>query len=428
MIKLYEYQKPIVSKVVRHLRRVQRGLLVMASGLGKTIVAASILKAWSKGAQKRTLFLCHENRILDQSRLEFGRVLDDSMTYATFHGDRKDKTDCDIVFASFQTMLRHVHRFRPDEFDCLIVDESHHGKAPTYEQVISYFQPKDFILGITATPDREDEYDIREIFGSEIVNIPLEVGIAKEWLTPIEYRLITDNIDAAKLQQIVADMVQGRKRISIHDLNESIFIEARDEEVAAEINRYNQKGVIFCESITHAEHFLQFLQNARTYHSQKTKGENRATLEMLRSGDIQYILVIDKFNEGIDIPDVELIVFLRVTDSRRIFLQQLGRGLRKAPSKEKVTVLDFVGNCNRLQQVKEMIDRIGRVGFMPNPPKTPMTVSGKGFEFSFQDELVEILNLLGESFYETWEEASAAARRLGIRSSKKYPMVYKRDP
>ncbi len=174
MIQLYAYQKPIITTVVSALRRTRKALVVMAPGLGKTIVAASILKEWSEVGRKRTLFLCHENRILDQSRLEFSRVLDDKVTYGTFHGERKDEMDRDILFASFQIMHRHVRKFRPDEFDCLIVDESHHGKAPTFEEVINYFQPKDWILGITATPDREDTHDIRDIFGLEVVNIPLE--------------------------------------------------------------------------------------------------------------------------------------------------------------------------------------------------------------------------------------------------------------
>lgn len=398
----------------------------MASGLGKTISAASILKVWSRRTRKHTLFLCHENRILDQACVEFRRVLDDKVTYGTFHGEKKDETDRDIVFASFQTMHRHVRKFRPDEFDCLIVDESHHGKAPTFEEVINYFQPQDWVLGITATPDREDEHDIRDIFGHEVVNIPLEIGIANGWLTPLEYRLITDNIDTAKLKQIAADVLQGRKRISIRDLNELLFIEARDEEVVAEINRYSGKGIIFCESVAHAEHFLQFLPDARTYHSQKTREENRSTLEMFRRGEIEFIIVVDKLNEGIDIPDAERIVFLRVTDSKRIFLQQLGRGLRKAPGKEKVIVLDFVGNCNRLQQVKEIIERV-RTYAPRNPPNVPIVLSGRGFEFLFQDEQIEILDLIGRSFYETWQEASAVARQLGIKDSRVYRQEYKAD-
>ena len=429
MIQLYNYQQAAVTKAIRILRQKRRALVVMAPGLGKTITPAAILKAWSRKARKHTLFLCHENRILDQARLEFRRVLDDDFTYGTFHGEKRDETDRDILFASFQTMRRHVHKFRPDEFDCLIVDESHHGKAPTFEKVINYFQPKDWILGITATPDREDEYDIRDIFGSEIVNIPLEMGIANEWLTSLEYRLITDNIDATKLRQIAVDVLQGRKRISIRDLNELLFIEARDEEVVAEINRYSGKGIIFCESVAHAEHFLQFLPNAHTYHSRKTKQENRSTLEMFRQGEIEFIIVVDKFNEGIDIPDAERIVFLRVTDSKRIFLQQLGRGLRKAPGKEKVIVLDFVGNCNRLQQVKEIIERV-RTFAPPNPRNAPVVVSGKGFEFIFQDEQVEILGLIKvirQSLYETWQEASVVAIALKIKSEKEYSLRYKED-
>ena len=252
------------------------------------------------------------------------------------------------------------------------------------------------------------------------------MGIANEWLAPLEYRLITDNIDVAKLRQIIVDVRQDRKRISIRDLNELLFIEARDEEVAKEINRYSGKGIVFCESVAHAEYFLQFLPHARTYHSQKTREENLSTLEMFRRGKIEFIIVVDKFNEGIDIPDAERIVFLRVTDSKRIFLQQLGRGLRKTQGKEKVIVLDFVGNCNRLQQVKEIIDRV-RMFAPPNPRNAPVVVSGRGFEFLFQDVQVEILDLIGRSFYATWQKASEAAQRLGIKDTRVYKQEYQQD-
>ena len=399
MIELYpEYQVPAFKKLVKHFAKNVVGLMVMATGLGKTIVAAFWAKREYKKGQKG-LFLCHDTGILDQAMDEFQKVFGrKEVSLKTFFGSDKDwdADKGDIVFATFQT-LRESNPFFEDEFDFIIVDESHHGQAPTYKEVIEYFNPKT-LLGITATPNREDEKDIREIFGDEVVSVPLEEGIANGWLSQVEYHILNDNLSHWKLKKIVKKVLDEGKRVSRKQLNETIFVKARDEVTAQTIQEYaigNKKAIIFCENIPHAENFQKFLPNAQVYHSENTKKHNRKVLQDFREGNIQYILTVNKMNEGIDIPDAEIIVFLRCTDSKTIFLQQLGRGLRKLLNKEKVVILDFVANCDRVAMIKKFSEEIRkRAGNNFELTKDILHVTGKTFDFIFNDEQIDILEVI----------------------------------
>ena len=440
MITLFEYQQIAFELIIKAFMASSTALVVMATGLGKTIIAAFWARTEIK-KKRKGLFLCHDGGILDQSLVEFRRVLGNSYSLKTFYGDKKDwrADEADIVFASFQTLL-NCNPFHEDEFDFIIVDESHHGQAPTFKEVIQYFKPKK-LLGITATPDRMDLKDIREIFGNEIVNYSLEEAIAKGWLTQIEYHILNDNLSHWKLKKILQDVLEKGERVSIKQLNETIFIQKRDEEIAKTIHEFTgstKKAIIFCEKIDHAENFQQVLADAGieslTYHS-KVKGgkkELRKRLNAFREGSLQYILAIDKFNEGIDIPDAEVIVFLRCTDSATIFYQQLGRGLRKVFGKEKVSVLDFVANCERLAMVKEMAFRIKEFTgnhFMLS--KELLHVSGNAFDFAFSDEQVDILDLIkriNTPFCSTWQEASAISMDRKFSNIMEYRKGYRGDP
>lgn len=398
MITLYpEYQVPAYQRLVEHFKTNVAALLVMATGLGKTIVAAF----WAKREYKRNrkgLFLCHDTGILDQAQNEFRKVMGNAITFKSFFGNEKDWTadQGDIVFATFQT-LRETNPFFADEFDFVIVDESHHGQAPTYKEVINYFRPKK-LLGITATPDREDMQDIREIFGDEVVDISLEEAVAMSWLSQVEYHILNDNLSYWKLKKIAKEVLEEGKKISLKQLNETIFIEARDGETAKTIMEYagaSKKTVIFCENIKHADNFQKFLPKSAVYHSKKSKDRNRQALQDFRDSNLQYILTVNKMNEGIDIPDAEIIVFLRCTDSKTIFFQQLGRGLRKIANKQKVVVLDFVANCERVAMVQNLACEIKkRVGNGFELTKDMLRISGNAFNFVFSDEQVDVLELI----------------------------------
>lgn len=433
---LFDYQWKALNLTMKAFETRAKALVVMATGLGKTIVSAF----WAKSELKkkhRGLFLCHKNNILEQAIGEFRKVIGNDAKFCSFFGSDKDfdADKADIVFASFQTYANWKDAFFENEFDFIIIDESHHGQAPTFKEVIQYFKTKK-ILGITATPDRMDMKDIRDIFGEEVVNYTLEEAIAKGWLTQVEYHILNDKLSHWKLKKIIKDVLEEGQRVSVKQINESIFIKKRDEEIARTIQEYagtSKKVIIFCEKTDHADNFQKYLPGSLAYHS-KVKGgekENRKRLDAFREGSLQHILAVDKFNEGIDVPDAEVIVFLRCTDSKTIFFQQLGRGLRKIFGKEKVIVLDFVANCERLAMVKEMAHRVKE--FAGNNfvlSKELLHVSGSSFDFVFSDEQVEILNLvkrINEPFYETWQEASRSAMNLKIMDQKDYVRRYKED-
>jgi superfamily II DNA or RNA helicase/DNA-directed RNA polymerase subunit RPC12/RpoP len=392
MIELHEYQKEAVLSLNRRFQEHGRALLVAPAGIGKTIKAA----AWAKQhiGSGRGLFLCHENRILEQAQAEFRQVLGNEASLGVFHGEQKVFDEVDVCFASFQTFRHWKDAFFPDEFLYVIVDEGHHAGAPTFRPVVDYFMPA-YLLGMTATPDRTDDVDIRDIFGEEVVDISLEMAIINRWLTPFEYHVITDNLHPTTLKRLIREEFGEERRVTLLQLNESIFIRLRDDKVAERIMRHNKKTIIFCERIEHAEYFSEFIPGSKPYHTGRGSRENQATLAAFRSGDLQYILAVDKLNEGVDIPDAEVIVFYRNTDSERIFLQQLGRGARKKPGKEKYIVLDFVSNIHRLLALQEMVERIEEARKEREEfDSALMQLSGHGFDFRFTEEQLALFEVV----------------------------------
>lgn len=434
MYTLYDYQKDALRKVLRALEIQMAVLMIMATGLGKTVVAAKFAKREYKRKQ-RGLFLCHENHILNQAFDDFRQELGPEAVLRKFYGEKKDwnADEADVLFASFQSFKDWHRVFDKNHFDYIVVDESHHGPAPTYKRVIKYFTPKK-LLGMSALKQRTDELSIEELFGKPVVEFPLEMGLAMGWLTYVEYHVMNDGINAASLQQMTQEVLEKGKRVSIKQLNENIFVQKRDEEVAEEIRKYNngeKKTIIFCENIQHAENFSLYLPGSVMFHSGQTADQNNQALQDFRDGKVTEILAVDKFNEGIDVPDVEVIVFLRNTDSLNVFLQQLGRGLRKIAGKEKVIVLDFVANCQRLMYLAEMGGRVnGYLGKGLDLAKEKLSISGDAFDFIFTDlqiDILEILKRLKAEFYPTWQEASAAAIQLGLKSALGYMKGYRVD-
>ena len=446
--KMYRYQRNAYKKVVDALILTARALLVMATGLGKTFVSVQVVKRFWKPGEK-VLVLCHDNGILDQNYKTYSEVLGKKCTYAKFYGKDKnwEADDHDIVFATFQSIASHFadadrkNIFSKKHFKYVVVDESHHGKAESFEDVILYFKPL-WRLGMTATPDREDEENIEELFGPPVIKYELAEAIAKGWLTPVDYKVLSDGINEERLAEIFRDVMDGNIRLTEKQLNKQIFIQMRTEEQCKIIQKYTKNGakaIIFCEDIEHLYHVKKLLPKSGAVHSPK-KGyvnDNDKALSDFEEKKIRHLITVDQFNEGRDIPDTEVIVFLRKTDSRRIFLQQLGRGLRLFPGKEKVIVLDFVGNIERIKFIQDLVDDIegrgGRGGRKPG--KTPSVhVEGRGFNFNFTDKIIDLLSVFKriseprESFYETWKEAWAAAKKLGAKNSTSYKALYRKDP
>jgi len=332
----------------------------MATGLGKTITTAFDVQRWIRNhARSRVLYLCHQNDILRQAQQTFARVLglQNDNQYAFCHGSDKARVfEARIVFASLQTMREYRAMFEPDAFSYVVVDESHHSHATTYRPTLEYFQPR-FMLGVTATPDRMDFQDIRNIYGPEVFNLPLEDALAQRLLTRVDYRVVTDELTNLS----VLDTTVGK--LSTRKLNRTLFVPKRDEEIVRIVQHHmssiNQPRVmIFCHSIDHCRRMAALMPGALAIHSHLSRSDQLSRLQSFRSGCSSVILTVDKFNEGIDVPEANLIVFLRSTVSETIFLQQLGRGLRKEQNKRKVVVLDFVANCERLERVHSLWQKV----------------------------------------------------------------------
>ena len=452
VIKPYVYQVPCIDIVKKTLLTKDEALYVMAMGLGKTITSAFVVEDRLREG-KRGIYLCHETYILKRVQGEYVKVLGEGFNFKTFYGSEaegnKDWTadQADMVFASFQS-LNNWHNqwflaFDRDHFDFMVIDESHHAQAPSYKEVIDYFQCKK--IAMTATPDRMDLKDIREIFGEEVFDLPLEVGIANGWLANVEYHVLSDGINNAKLKKICQDVLGHGRRVSIKQINETIFINERDKsqrDVVAEFSKIKElsgdkKTLLFCERTIHADNLLPHFERSGVMHSKKTWKENQTVFDAFEEGKLQYVASVNKFNEGKHVPGVEVIVFLRATDSLTVFWQQLGRALAKIGNKTKVIVLDFVANLERLIMIRDMMLRIKKIQGEPveGPIKPPIdtdtfNVTGEGFEFIFSDELVDVMKIieaLRKGYYETWEEAGKAAIVLGISTSIEYKANYKKD-
>ena len=431
----HDYQAQAADVTVSSLQACRQALVIMATGLGKTLVAALVNRELRQDRGRfRNLVVCHDTDILEQSEPTFRSVLGDSVEIGYFNGETKEGADAEIVFSTFQTLREWKNAFFPDEFDLVTIDEAHHSQAMTYKDVIEYFSG--VRLGLTAIRDRMDGKDIAEIFGEPVVSIPLEEAMLRGLLTPFEYRIVSDGLNTEVVRAVTREIASG-KRFTLSDVNKRLFIETRDDEIVRRIKREagSRKTLVFCRNIRHADHIAEMLGPlARSYHSDATRAVNRDTLNAFRAGVIQFLVTVNKANEGVDIPDAEVVVFLRTTDSKTVFFEQLGRSLRKLPSKKKALILDFVGNVERIVMLQDMVRKIGQnLGLFKNDETQSVSVSGSDFEFNFSETIVEVLNLvarLSRDFYPTWQEAAIATQRLRIQSSADYHRQgkYRADP
>ncbi len=436
----YPYQAIAIPDCVKALRTAGMALCVMATGLGKTFTSAFIAKEF--GA-KRILFLVHNNFILSHAKDEFVQVFGPAVSMSFYNGmEKRGAEKAAIVFATWQTMRDNLENWKKSHFDLVIVDEAHHADADTYKPVAQYFTgPR---LGLTATPPEPgDKKDIRDLFGPEVVNITREEAIARGWLPRIEYHVITDkSLNEDELQKIVGEIRESKKRFTMAEVNRRVFIRKRDNEIAKIINGYDEKAIVFCPNIPYADRFAKQLHLCETFHSSKegangnnTHAENQRVLKHLHDGIIRRVCAVNAFNEGVNVPSVGLVAFCRCTETRRVFDQQLGRGMRQG--KNKLIVLDFVSNLERIQLVSEMVKKIADMheNFTSEEERLhegyereKFEVSGAGFEFTFSDKIVDLMKVLEHTqadFYPSWQEASVVAIRAGFKSGKKYVSGYK---
>lgn len=315
-----------------------RALVVAAAGSGKTYLAAFDALNFNP---KRLLYVVHEGSILKKSLETFQDVFGKNVTYGIYSGENKE-FDTDFVFTTNLTMARSLELFHPEEFDYIIIDECHHATAETYKKIIGYFQPE-FLLGLTATPERMDNQDVFELFDK---NVPYELrlrdAIVNDLVVPFHYYGIRDQLVDYGLNK----MQERRMIAQLASEEHANFIQAQIE---AHRPTGKLKALAFCRNVTHARMMCEIL--GERYHTAYLTGRNdigeriRAYNDLQSdSADLEILFTVDILNEGVDIPGVNMVLFLRPTESSAIFIQQLGRGLRKYDNKSYVTVLDFIGN------------------------------------------------------------------------------------
>lgn len=317
----------------------RRGLVVLATGLGKTWLAAFDTQA--VGA-RRVLFVAHREEILDQAAATFLRIRPGSRV-GYYAGQQRD-VDADILCASVQTLGKdaHLERFRPDHFDYVVVDEFHHAAAPTYRRLLTHFKPR-FMLGLTATPDRSDQSDILSLCDDNLVfTCSLFEGIHSKLLTPFHYYGIFDE------SVNYAEIPWRNGRFEPEALTNKLATLGRARHALREWQRLKQQRTLaFCVSIKHADFMAEQFRKVGITAQAVYGGSELAraeALEQLRDGSLEVVFSVDLFNEGLDLPEIDTVMMLRPTESKILFLQQLGRGLRRAAGKEKLVILDFIGN------------------------------------------------------------------------------------
>ncbi|MFW6295213.1 MAG: DEAD/DEAH box helicase family protein, partial [Halanaerobium sp.] len=322
------------------------GIVAAATGVGKTYLAAFDSINYNK-----ILFVAHRDEILKQAAQSYKNV-EPELEYSFFNGQEKIK-EGKAVFASIQTLHKEKYLekyFNKDDFDYIVVDEFHHAAADSYLNVLNYFEP-DFLLGLTATPYRMDNKDIFELCSNnKIYEIDLRTAINRDLLVPFEYYGIYDaevDYDKIKYQNGKYNSIELEKALSTHKRADLILKNYQ--------NLGGKRTLGFCASIEHAKYMAEYFNEkgikAVSVHSSNDRGSyfmnrNKA-VEYLNKNKIDIIFAVDIFNEGVDIPKLDTVLFLRPTESYVVFLQQLGRGLRKAENKEKLRVLDFIGNYKR---------------------------------------------------------------------------------
>lgn len=327
-----------------------KGLVVAATGIGKTYLAA-----FDSAKYQRILFVAHREEIIKQAAQSFKNVRN-SDDIGFFYANQKD-TNNSFIFALVQTLGKDEYLnekyFARDYFDYIVVDEFHHAVSNNYNKIINYFTPK-FLLGLTATPERLDSKDVFALCDYNMVyEVRLKDAINKGWLVPFKYYGIYD--ETVNYEDI--DYKYGK--YDDKQLEEALMLNKRGELILNHYQKYNsQRAMGFCSSKHHAEYMAKvFNENkvsaAAVYSGERGEysEERDIALAKLTSGELKVIFSVDMFNEGLDVPQIDMVMFLRPTQSPTIFLQQLGRGLRKAKDKKCLNVLDFIGNYKKANLV-----------------------------------------------------------------------------
>lgn len=350
-LKPFPYQKEILERleVERNVHNRHKNLLVAATGTGKTVISAFDYKRFKEeNKTAKLLYVAHRKEILIQARSTFQGVLKDN-NFGELWVDGIEPDKFDFVFASVQTLRNRIDQLSLSSsyYDFIIVDEVHHISASSYRPILDHFKPT-ILLGLTATPERMDNENIPDDFCNRIAaEIRLPEALNRKLLCPFQYFGISDSIDLSKVRWENGRYVPSELT--------KLYL-ANDRRVGEILNNANKylrdindvRALGFCVTIEHAKYMAEKFTLAKLkagYLTSENSKEREDIRRRLRNKEINYLFVVDIFNEGVDIPEIDTVLFLRPTESLTVFLQQLGRGLRLSERKECLTVLDFVANA-----------------------------------------------------------------------------------
>lgn len=350
----FSYQQEILDQLeaerVTHSR--YKNLIVAATGVGKTVISAFDFKRYYKNnPNAKLLFIAHREEILKQSLLTFRSILKDQNFGEMLVGSHKPKS-LNQVFMSIQSWnSKNIDTLTSENFyDYLVVDEFHHAAAPSYRKLLAYYQPQ-ILLGLTATPERMDGESVLTFFDDYVASeLRLTEAIDQKLLSPFHYFAVSDSVD-------LSSMKWSKRGYDLAEL-ENVYTDnrVRSELVVKSLKKYvtsveGVKGLGFCVSVNHAIYMARFFNDkgisSIALHGNSSPEERTTSQRKLVTGELKMIFVVDLYNEGIDIPEINTVLFLRPTESLTVFLQQLGRGLRLSEGKECLTVLDFIGQAHK---------------------------------------------------------------------------------
>ncbi|MDB8804802.1 DEAD/DEAH box helicase [Romboutsia sp. 1001216sp1] len=372
-VRPYHYQQEILDtlSVERDVLGHNKNLVVAATGVGKTVISAFDYRNFknnNKGKVNRLLFIAHREDILSQSMKTFRTILRDR-NFGGLYSGNFTPDNIDHAFMTIQTFnsKRFDENLDKDFYDFIIIDEFHHASAPSYQKLLAHFKPK-VLLGLTATPERMDGKDVLEYFDGRISSeMRLGEAIDKKLLSPFQYFCVSDELDLSKLKWsrggydnkeltnlLTVDKLNSKKRADLVIKSLYDYISDIDEVV----------GLGFCVSIEHANFMANYFSEkgipSVAISSKMTKDERDEARLGLVNGKYKFAFVVDLYNEGVDIPEINTILFLRPTESLTVFLQQLGRGLRLSDNKECLTVLDYVGQAHKNYNFYEKFSSIAK--------------------------------------------------------------------
>jgi superfamily II DNA or RNA helicase len=376
---LRDYQDAAVSALWADLRQRRRALLILATGLGKTVVGGEIVRRFlDQQDSVDVLVVAHTKELVNQLERALWRHLPKRVKTQVLTGDEKPSDLSGVTFATTASALAACLRgWRPG---LVMVDETHHvGEDGQYDRLLTELGDA-LQFGVTATPWRGDRYDIEQRFGAASYKLGIEEGMRRGYLAAVDYRLFVDNIDWDAVRDA------SEHQYSLKELNSRLFLTQRDEAVVDALleawhTTASPRGIVFCQTIPHAERMQQLLRRipdwryAAALHTDMPKRERQQRLLDFRAGRIPLLTAVDILNEGVDVPDVNILCFARVTHSRRVFVQQLGRGLRLRDGKERVLALDFVSDIRRVAALLNMRRQLDAdsIEVLPRVPQPRIT-------------------------------------------------------